>query len=115
MAGMSQLKRIYIDGGGIGLGELLSEWIKAQAAYIEAMERDDCPWWYNEIAVTGFLSAAAWRLGGVGLQEYRTHKGRLKKDRWSGRCDLYTYVGKDAFLFEAKHYRTNIGSETDRS
>lgn len=113
---MLELKRTYVNGGGIvGLSRLLNEWIEAQAAYTSAMEQDDCPWWYNEIAVTGFLAGAAWRLGGVALQEYRTSKGRLKKDRWMGRCDLYTYVGKDAFVFEIKHYRTNIGLRTGRS
>ena len=113
---MPHFKRKHVDAGRIpGLDKLLYGWIKAQTAYIEAMDYDDCPWWYNEIAVTGFLAAAAWRLKGVGLQEYRTPKGRLKKDRWMGRCDLYTQIGEDAFVFEAKHYRTRIGSRIDRS
>lgn len=113
---MPTLTRKHIGGGGIpGLGKLLEAWIAAQRAYIKKMDQDDCPWWYNEVAVTGFLAGAAWRLNGIALQEYRTSKGRLKKDRWMGRCDLYTYVGKDAFIFEAKHYRTNIGRSIDNS
>lgn len=113
---MATIRRKHIDSGGIpGLGRLLDSWIDAQEAYIVAMEQDDCPWWYNEIAVTGFLAGAAWRTGGVGLQEYRTSKGRLKKDQWTGRCDLYTYVGADAFVFEIKYCQTNIGLRIDRS
>ena len=114
---MSLLMQKHVDDGGIpGLNELLNEWIDAQAFYIEKMEREDCPWLYNETAVTGFLAGAAWRLGGVGLQEYRTtKKGHPKKDPWTGRCDLYTYVGNTAFIFEAKLCLTNIGLRTDLS
>lgn len=113
---MTKPKEKHISDGGIpGLRPLLSGWIQASVDYVERMDRVDCPWHYNEIAVTGFLAAAAWRRNrGVALQEYRTSKGRLLKDRWTGRCDLYTYVPPHAFIFEAKHYRTNIGLHADK-
>ncbi len=94
-----KLQRKHVDAGGIsGLSELLHGWLDAQGDYMAAMNFEDRPWSYNELAVTGFLAAAAWRLnGGVALQEYRTRKGHLEKDRWLGRCDLYTLVGDNAF------------------
>jgi hypothetical protein len=116
MAKAKEFKSDFVDAAGIeGLEPLLFEWISACKEYIHQMKNEDCPFQYNEVAMTGFLAGAAWRRKGVALQEYRTSKGRLLQDRWTGRCDLYVYIKPHEFIFESKFYRTNIGVSNKNS
>jgi len=46
------------------------------------------------------LAAAAWKCGGVALEEYSTKKTKQKKHR-TGRCDLF-------FAFRKKHFACEV-------
>src|SRR5688500_1438125 len=81
------------------------------------MDNKDQAWWYRERPCVGFLAAAAWRIGGVCLEEWLTRKGPLRQCRY-GRCDLYVCLERKQFFIEAKHTYSRatavLGSELER-
>jgi hypothetical protein len=99
---------------------LLRAWIRAQNHYLKMLNHEDFPWAYNERASLSLLAAAAWKSGGVALEEYSVEKRRLradgqrrKIDRYKmGRCDLYIQLRSGLeMLFEAKHAWLYVGKE----
>lgn len=72
---------------------LLDHWHSALNQYMDLMEGDDLPQWYNERSHVGFLAAAVWKMGGVALEEYSTFRQQnntsAAADSTPGRCDLY--------------------------
>lgn len=89
---------------GLVWGKLLHEWLELINLYTSNPddERPDVPYWYGERALTGLLSAAAWRLeDGWALEEFTALRGR-ETERGSGRGDLWLGVGDTVLTIEAK-------------
>lgn len=98
------------------LRPVLQAWIDNVIQYVELFDGHDLPYWYNERANVGVLSAAAWKAGFVSLEEFQSNKfaiasapadtscssakesPRTKK----GRCDLYIADANKEFFIEAK-------------
>lgn len=59
---------------------------------------DDTAHWYNERATLSVLAAAAWREGGIALEEYSI----TKRGGYQGRADLWVKMPDGVFSFEAK-------------
>lgn len=85
---------------------LLFHWRAVLNCYLEWEQDDDLPHWHNERAQVGFLAAAAWRMGGVALEEYRTDRADNKTTdvakKTPGRCDLYISVENLHCVIESK-------------
>ena len=82
------------------LGRLLGTWCSLIERYCARMGPEDAPYDHNERANVGLLSAAAWQIGLIALEEFPPHK----KDK-DGRCDLWICAeGGDhnGAAFEAK-------------
>ena len=65
---------------------------------------EDAAHWYNERATLSVLAAAAWKQGGIALEEYsmRKHGG------CAGRADLWIKMPSEMFSFEAKQTWTTV-------
>lgn len=89
---------------------LLDKWIACYDDYIQQMDNKDVPFHYNEVAQTGFLSAAAWLLRGVTLQDWRAEKFRVtgSREKCFGRNDLYVCLNGLEFVFESKYSPADI-------
>src|SRR5213593_78577 len=107
-------KDSFVDAGSLpALNPILESWIAVQLEYGHAMENDDEAWWYRERTCVGFLSAAAWRCGGVTLEEWQTKKGSKEHAR-NGRCDLYICRRGQQFFIEAKHMYSRATGKRER-
>ena len=86
---------------------LLQEWLRAHEEYCRIMKDYDAAHWYTEIPNVSILNAAAWRCGGIALQEFKTEKKVRGEERWTGRGDLWictdTDTGWKEEFIEAKH------------
>ena len=84
---------------------LFERWGELVNRYCEATDGDDAPFWHNERANVGLLSAAAWQAGLISLEEYPANKGGAGRKRIKGRADLWIAetdpLNGDAF--EAKY------------
>lgn len=63
----------------------------------------DSAFGYRERPQVGFLAAAAWRAGGVALEEWGTSKGDETVQSY-GRNDLWIRLGVKEWFIEAKHH-----------
>src|SRR3954466_4010883 len=95
------------------LKPILHEWIAAQREFTRQKGGEDHSWNHNERASTGFLAVAAWKCGGVSLEEWHTEKGPRNNPR-RGRCDLYIYHRKHSFHIEAKHHWSQATGKPER-
>ena len=100
-----ELRFVSVDNGlpVEGWTRLLEKWAELMTRFIQVSKAcrsgPDLPYWYNEYSSTGNLAAAAWDLGGVGLQEYTVDKSQGH----SGRCDLWLCVPNSIeYTMEAK-------------
>lgn len=98
------------------LRPVLQAWIDGTQRYVNLFQGDDLPYWYNERANVGMLSAAAWQAGMVALEEFQSLKYAVPSlDATStpdnspalnphrkGRCDLYLANATEEFYIEAK-------------
>lgn len=94
------------------LRPVFQEWINCTLQYVELFGGDDLPYWYNERANVGILSAAAWKAGMVSLEEFQSHKHAVPSETdqtaqaenqiGKGRCDLYLADSTNEFFIEAK-------------
>lgn len=73
-------------------GALLDEWMLTMQKY--HLVSGDLPYWYNERANVGMLSAAAWRCGYVTLEEYPDAKRRSKADAEKKAIDERDFYGR---------------------
>ncbi|MDP2749745.1 MAG: hypothetical protein Q8O89_02855 [Nanoarchaeota archaeon] len=91
------------------LKKLLREWKLILGHYIE-ISQEDLPYWYNERVNTGFLAVAAWKLGGIAIEEYsvKRHHGKRKSQ---GRCDLWFKIDNLDFSIECKQVWPSIFSD----
>jgi hypothetical protein len=83
------------------LRPILEEWVRLNRSYAETLNWKDCAWWGNERASTSILAAAAWKAGGVALEEFSTRKLN-KMGQKAGRCDLFFQAGTSKFACELK-------------
>jgi hypothetical protein len=85
---------------------LLDHWCAILNQYLDRMEGDDLPQWYNERSHTGFLTAAVWKMGGIAVEEFSTSRKHndLSEDGESspGQCDLYFSLDNLDCVVEAK-------------
>lgn len=82
---------------------LLQNWIKLMDEY--RVTADDLPYWHGENANTGFLAAAAWKSGGVAIEQFYTERNNGKS---RGHSDLRICFNKQKdFLIEAKRDETS--------
>jgi hypothetical protein len=89
------------------LRRLLRGWAFTCAEYERCVAGDFvCD--YHERAQIGFLAAAAWRSGGVALEEWRTEKTNPLNAARNGRGDLWVQMKGLCAHFEAKHARIVI-------
>lgn len=80
--------------------KLLRNWIKHMNKYYE--ERNDPPYWHGEDANTSFLAAAAWKSGGVAIEQFYVKR---KKGKSQGHSDLRISFNRQEdfdFVAEAK-------------
>lgn len=88
------------------LQPVLCEWLKIQREYMEWHWDEEDGWcdnlyYYNERANTSGIAGAAWRVGGMALEEYNTKRGK-GKSATSGRADLYLVVAGKCLAAESK-------------
>lgn len=62
------------------------------------LDDEDTAHWYNERATLSVLAAAAWKEGGIALEEYSL----TKRGGRAGRADLWVKMPTEVFSFEAK-------------
>ena len=104
----------HINSGTIkSLRPLLEQWVSVVHKYLKFCNWEDCQWWYTEPASISSLSAAAWQLGGIAIEEYSVEKGK-KAELWSGKCDLYIDTGIQKFACEGKQIWTAIGRKASQ-
>ncbi len=93
---------------------LLNEWMNLLNLYASSSDNGeiDVPYWYGERALTGLLSAAAWRLEhGWALEEFSAERGE-EGEHSSGRGDLWCGVGDAIFTIEAKIHWPQLDIES---
>ena len=91
---------------------LLEEWLLLIERYCH-VEKGDAPYWYSERTTTGLLAAAAWRCGGIALEEYSTEKLYGKDETFKGRADLILRLHDRWDLIEAKQFYPTKPSDTE--
>jgi len=73
------------------------------------VSRGDLPYWWNEAGNVSFFAAAAWKIGGVAIQEYCVDRGQERPSK--GRSDLRLHIPRLALecAIEAKvNWATNV-------
>jgi len=68
---------------------LIEAWWDVMDHYVK-VSRGDLPYWWNEAGNVSFLAAAAWKIGGVAIQEYCVDRGQERPSK--GRSDLRLYI-----------------------
>ena len=81
---------------------LMEEFLLAIERYNRVMGGEDSIYLYTERACVGALAGAAWRCGMVALEEFQFEKSSDKKDKYSGRADLYFASDRSEDFVEAK-------------
>ena len=87
------------------LRPVLESWTRLVVRSADAWARGtepDCPWWYRERPLVGYLAAAAFMTGGTALEEYSDNKGVGADDSYTGRRDLFLGTSSVEYLVEAK-------------
>ncbi|HBS21519.1 MULTISPECIES: hypothetical protein [Thalassospira] len=86
--------------------------------YVEAFNREELPYYFNERATVSLLQGAAWQADLLAMEEYvtvKTHRTDPKEEA-AGRCDIYIAekAGPKAIEFEVKQkkikFRYHTGS-----
>ncbi len=103
MSGRVLARGVVIRNDGLRvLDPVLRKWIDGVEAYCSHYGGQDAPYWYNERANVGLVAAAAWRSGGLALEEYPQNKASRPGGTWQGRADLWLSVETHEFVIEAK-------------
>ena len=98
---------------------LIEEWILSIDRFSRITD-GDVPYWYNERANIGLLSAAAWRCGRIALEEFQYEKidvtsaeetDVILQKKWNGRCDLWICSDVSEEIIEAKFKWLNMRSK----
>jgi hypothetical protein len=93
--------------------KLLDGWTRLIDEYTFYPEQEkDIPYWYGERALTGLLSAAAWRLPGCWSLEEFTAQRDSENETGAGRGDLWVGCGKAQITIEAKIIWPKLSVET---
>lgn len=93
---------------------LLEEWVLQVERYCRVYDGIDAPYLYTERANVGLLAAAAWRSGGIALEEFQSQKGVKHRPKWLGRVDLWLCQDeKVEEILEAKMLRISMDSRAD--
>jgi hypothetical protein len=95
------------DNERLVLGSTLRTWLRLSRKYCDRVE-NDVPYWYNERANVSILAAAAWRKGGVAVEEFTVRRGPVVKGKKgkskskNHRCDLWFQLLCTRYYAEAK-------------
>ena len=89
------------------------QWFSVMEKYCKVGSWDDVPWWYNERPLLSLFAAAVWNSGGIALEEYSISKSH-KKERWSGRGDLYVKIKRKQYVIEAKQVWSPMGARAQK-
>lgn len=93
---------------------LLEEWILQVERYCRVYEGCDAPYLYTEQANVGLLASAAWRSGGIALEEFQSVKGTKHRPKWGGRVDLWLCQDeKTEEILEAKLLKISMDAYSD--
>ena len=97
------------------LNPILTQWINNINKYSEEQGSGDALYWFNERANVGVLSAAAWQCGYFSLEEYSAEKRiESKKNKYSGRIDLWISCKNTEYVFEAKQEFVSISQRATK-
>jgi len=88
-----------------GLKPLLNAWTRLVVEYAEAI--GEPPYWCNERADVSILAGAAWRVGGICLEEFSAAKG-TKSAKRKGRADLFIRLRQADYNIEAKRLYVHL-------
>jgi hypothetical protein len=90
--------------------DVFVSWRDALKAYSQVAGEEG--WCYNERPQLGFLSTAIWNVKGVTLAEYPVKKQGWhdRRERYTGRGDLWAHLGDATYAIEAKHREVWIGT-----
>jgi len=78
----------------------LERWPECIDRYNQFLGDGQAPYWFNERANLGLLSAAAWMAEMVTLEHFQTKKQLEEGDR-SGRCDLQIATAQESVYIKA--------------
>ncbi|SFB86825.1 hypothetical protein SAMN05660443_0627 [Marinospirillum celere] len=93
---------------------LLEEWVLQVERYCRVYEGQDAPYLYTEQANVGLIASAAWRSGGIALEEFQSVKGVKHRPKWNGRIDLWLCQDeKTEEIVEAKMLKISMDAHTD--
>lgn len=83
--------------------KLTENWHKVMEDYMRAC-KDDLPYWHGERANTSFLTAAAWKMEAVAIEEYWMKRKDERGEISVGHCDLWidSNNGRGSFSFSAE-------------
>jgi len=108
---MPKESKLTISPSLKALSDVIAEWNELIMKYVEEFP-DDPPLWSTERANVGILAAAAWKAGGLSLEEYDAEKLKGKK-RKKRRVDLFIRTAnKREFVCEAKQALIRIDPKT---
>ena len=88
---------------------VLKSWIQCHKKYLSMNNFQDNAYWFNERASISILAAAAWKLYGIALEEYKSKKIKGNNES-NGRVDLWLKINEYETLIEAKHRFVKVNS-----
>lgn len=80
---------------------VFNNWKEMQDRYYKEAREEG--WYYSERPSVGFLNAAVWRTGGVGMEEFEQTKTGSKRENFTGRADWFGILEGNKYWIEAKY------------
>jgi hypothetical protein len=105
-------KSYHWEAKDTAFADILSHWVSVCRKYAKDVAGD---WWWNysERPCIGFLAAAAWKSGGVALEEWATKKWTIDDPPIYGRGDVWIRHQMKDFFIEGRHIRVTLKECSD--
>lgn len=114
MSSASTIELDYTSRKANSLAPILDEWCRLVLRFTKR-HADDCVPWHPERPSIGVLAAAAWKRGGLAIEEYSEQKLGRSRSR-AGRVDLWIEAQDGSeFYIETKPLRVPTGQAKSRS